>query len=604
MKANQSVNQSLKRRISLTLAATGLLLLWNLCARAQTSVGNAADADPLPALVEVLSQTEDPQFQLDILKGLVEGLKGRRNVTMPKGWEAVEPRLRESANPEVRSHTQILSVQFGSPQAIESLRQALKNPGADLATRRAALDMLQGARDAEIPTILLALLKDASLRSSALRALAAYDLSATAAAILDVYSSLTAGEKRDALNTLASRSTYAKPLLAAVAQGAVPAKDLSAEIVRQVRSLKNEAIDQELQKVWGVARESTGDKRKEIDRYKAIYRSGGSQPGDAARGRIVYARTCAQCHTLFESGGKIGPDLTGSNRADLEYILQNIVDPNAVIPNDYRTTTVETKDERIITGLASRQDERSITVVTANETLVIPRAEVQSLRPGEISMMPEELLANLSDQEVRDLIYYLNRPGQVPLLATAETLDLFFNGKDLTNWDGDPDLWRVENGEIVGRSATGLKQSEFLKSQMVLGDFRLVCKVRLTPNKENSGIQFRSEALPNGEVKGYQADIGAAWWGKLYEEHGRALLWDKPGDKFAKLEDWNLYEIVAVGDQILTALNGQPCVSLRDSSGAARGIVALQLHAGGPLEVRFKDFQLELNPEPKLKTAN
>ena len=81
--------------------------------------------------------------------------------------------------------------------------------------------------------------------------------------------------------------------------------------------------------------------------------------------------------------------------------------------------------------------------------------------------------------------------------------------------------------------------------------------MRLTPNTENSGIQFRSERLENGEVKGYQADAGAGWWGKLYEEHGRGLLWKKPGDFHVKKEGWNTYEIVAVGDRILTAINGE-----------------------------------------------
>ena len=217
-------------------------------------------------------------------------------------------------------------------------------------------------------------------------------------------------------------------------------------------------------------------------------------------------------------------------------------------------------------------------------------------------MMPEGLLANLSDQEVRDLIYYLGRVGQVPLRATPETIDLFFNGKDLSNWDGEADLWKVDRGELVGRSQVGLKQNEFLKSQMVFGDFRLVCKVKLTPNKENSGIQFRSEVLPNGEVKGYQADVGAGWWGKLYEEHGRGLLSDRSGEASVRIEDWNLYEIVAVGGRILTAINGTPCVNIEDPQGAKAGIIALQLHAGGPMEVRFKDFQVELNPSAELKT--
>ena len=137
---------------------------------------------------------------------------------------------------------------------------------------------------------------------------------------------------------------------------------------------------------------------------------------------------------------------------------------------------------------------------------------------------------------------------------------------------------------------------------MIFGDFRLICKVKLNPNKENSGIQFRSEPLPSGEVKGYQADAGAGWWGKLYEEEGRAILWDKPGEQFVNRDGWNTYEILAVGHKILTAINGKLCVDLDDPKGATQGIIAFQLHSGGPLEVRYKNFQLEVNPKLELKT--
>jgi len=126
--------------------------------------------------------------------------------------------------------------------------------------------------------------------------------------------------------------------------------------------------------------------------------------------------------------------------------------------------------------------------------------------------------------------------------------------------------------------------------------------VKLTPNRENSGIQLRSKRLPNGDVQGYQADVGAGWWGKLYEEHGRALLWDKSGEASVKPEEWNTYEIVAVGSRIRTAINGKACVDLDDPKGAKEGIIAFQLHAGGPLEVRYKDFALELNPKLELLT--
>src|SRR5262249_24539332 len=142
--------------------------------------------------------------------------------------------------------------------------------------------------------------------------------------------------KRDALNTLASRVEFAKALMASISSGGVSRKDLNAELVRQLRNLKNADVNAQLEKVWGVMRESGTDKQAEIAKYRKIFQAGGSQPGDASRGRGVFAKTCQQCHTLFDTGGKVGPDLTGSNRGDLDYLLQNIVDPNAVIPNDYK----------------------------------------------------------------------------------------------------------------------------------------------------------------------------------------------------------------------------------------------------------------------------
>jgi hypothetical protein len=209
--------------------------------------------------------------------------------------------------------------------------------------------------------------------------------------------------------------------------------------------------------------------------------------------------------------------------------------------------------------------------------------------------MPDDQLKPMSDLEVRSLFAYLQSPRQVPLLATADNARDFFNGKDLTAWVGDPKLWRVEQGEIVGKT-TGLRKNSFLKSEMAAADFRLTLKVKLTPNKENSGVQFRSEALPDGEMKGPQADVGVGWWGKLYEESGRGLLWARSGEKHVRPDDWNTYEVEAVGPRVRTWINGQLCVDLEDAKLSRRGIFGLQLHAGGPMEVRFKDLRLEVLP--------
>jgi hypothetical protein len=212
-------------------------------------------------------------------------------------------------------------------------------------------------------------------------------------------------------------------------------------------------------------------------------------------------------------------------------------------------------------------------------------------------MMPDDQLKPFSEHEVRSLVAYLASPVQTPLLATVETAAGLFNGRDLSGWQGAADLWQVESGEIVGRTA-GLDHNEFLRSELAAGDFRLSLQVKLLQNLGNSGIQFRSETVGEAEVKGYQADVGPDWWGKLYEEHGRGLLWDRSGEAHVKPGEWNRYEVVAVGSRIRTSINGQPCVELDDPDGARRGIFAFQLHSGGPTEVRFKEIELELISEP------
>ena len=385
-----------------------ILLVCCALARAQTE-------DPLVALIRLLGQNNDPGFQLDLLRGISEGLKGRRTLPMPKGWDTVETKLTASSNPDVRTLAQTLALTFGSQNALNALRTTLTNSSAPSASRRAALDSLVGIKDADLPPVLRGLLHDPGLRGPALRALAGYNDPATPDAILGAYEDLEPAQKRDALNTLVSRPAFALSLLNALADGKLPKKDLTADVIRQLRRLKDAAVQAQFTRLYGTAREVSADKQAEIEGYRNVYRRGGSQPGDASRGRVVYNKVCAQCHALFDSGGKVGPDITGANRTDLAYLLETIVDPNAVIPNEYRTTEIETRDGRSLTGIAKAQDDKSVTLQTANEVLTIPKDEIASQRQTELSMMPEGLLGPLAEQEVRDLIYYLTRSGQVPL---------------------------------------------------------------------------------------------------------------------------------------------------------------------------------------------
>jgi putative membrane-bound dehydrogenase-like protein len=557
-------------------------------------IGSTATPKALALLVKPLGQAKDVAQQKTILIGIQEALRGRTKVDMPEGWSDVFTVLAKSSDAEVRSRAVALAVTFGDSKAFDILREVLANRAIDLAQRQSALTALLGARDKQLPPILLQLLREPALRGAALRALASFDDARTAQEILAVYPTLSVEEKRDALNALASRAAYGKALMDAVAAKKVVAADIPAEIIRQLRNLNDKALDQRIADVWGLVRSTPADRLKLIAEWKRKLQTPAADP-DLAQGRAIFAKTCQQCHTLYGIGGKVGPDITGSNRANLDYLLENILDPSAVIPNDYKVTILGMKSGRVVTGIVKAETGAALTVALANETLTVPKDEVETREPSQLSMMPEDLLKPLTDAEIRSLIAYLRNPAQTPILATADNVKDFFNGKDLTGWNGDPKLWHVENGEIVGKSP-GIAKNEFLTSHVQATDFRLTLQVKLVPNKENSGVQFRSEALEGGEMRGPQADIGAGWWGKLYEENGRGILWDKSGEKHVKVDEWNTYKIEARGSRVRTWINAQLCVDVEDAKISRRGIFGLQIHAGGPMEVRFKDLKLEVLP--------
>jgi putative membrane-bound dehydrogenase-like protein len=566
-------------------------------------VGSDNSPEALDLLVKELAAAKEARVQLTFLRGIQAALKGRRQVAMPKGWSDLYRKLAAIENNEIRTLSSSLAVTFGDPSVLNRLRELVAQSDTPIDQRKDYLATLLAAKDKELVPVLHGLLQEPSLRSEALRGLAGYDDAKTPALLVGTYAALNAGEKRDALGTLSARASYAKELLAAIGEKKIPATDLTADFVRQLRNLKNKELDAQIAAVWGTVRDTPEEKAKLIEHYKQLIAAKPATDEDLPLGRAVFAKICQQCHTLFGTGAKVGPELTGSNRANLDYLLSNVLDPSSVLAREYVPTVVLTTGGRVITGLVKEQTNNALTLVTATETIVIPKSEIEEQKKGDKSMMPDDLLKPLNDTEVRALVGYLASPKQVPLAATAETIATFFNGTDLTGWEGNPDLWRVENGEIVGTSP-GLRRNEWIGSQLLLGDFRFSCQVKLTPNEGNSGIQFRSERLPNGEVKGYQADVGVGWWGKLYEEHGRALLWKDSGEKHIKPGEWNHYEIVAVGSRIRTYLNGNLCVDLDDPPGAKQGIIAFQLHSGGKFEVRYKDFKLELNPSMQTAAGN
>ncbi len=185
--------------------------------------------------------------------------------------------------------------------------------------------------------------------------------------------------------------------------------------------------------------------------------------------------------------------------------------------------------------------------------------------------------------------------------AAGDGFKPLFDGKTLDGWSGDPDLWKVEDGMIVGSTdAKQIKHNTFLATTRSYKNF--VLKVKFKLRNGNSGIQLRSKQHDDHVVKGYQADIAEKrFMGILYEEGGRGILADvdeKETAKHVKWGDWNEYVITCDGPHIKQVLNGFTTVNYIEKSekGAKEGIIALQLHVGPKMRVEFKELQIRELP--------
>ena len=369
----------------------------------------------LDTVVGAIHQSKDASFQRDVVKGMFDALNGRRGINPPRGWPPVSKKLSRHPDSDVKEKALMLSVVFGDAAAAGILRQRVNNTRETPGARQRALQCLVQTRANDLSLLLQTLVHDAALRGLAIRSLAGFDDSATPRVILDDYDNLGAEEKSDAINTLASRPGYAVALLEAVERGVVPARDISPFAARQIQALKDPRIGPLMTAALGGIRAVSKDKAALIARFKELLTPGALKSASPSRGRALFNRTCASCHTLFGEGGRIGPELTGSQRSNLDYLLENVVDPNAVVWQQYRAVYFETADDRLISGIVQRENESTITIQTQTGTVTLPRTDITSRTESTLSMMPEGLLESLKPEQVLDLVAYLQSPVQVPL---------------------------------------------------------------------------------------------------------------------------------------------------------------------------------------------
>ena len=368
-------------------------------------------AASLDLLSKTLAQTSDQAVQEGLLRGIVRGLEGRRSVAKPAGWDAVTAKLQHSPSGGIRGMIQQLNQVFGDEGAANQSIAKLKDRNVPVDERQEMLRTLVTQQNPQVRKLLTELLDDPPMRIAAIRSFAAINDPDAPVLLLSRYSKWDASTKQAVVETLAMRKNYASALLAALKAGKLPKQDIPAHVARPLSSLLGGAFTE----IFGDLDEMSKDKTELVTRYTELLTPENLAKADPAKGRLVFTASCSVCHKLYGEGGVLGPDLTGSNRADIAYILLNMIEPSADIPEGYQLVTLHTKNGQILAGTVTQEDDQRVVLNMVGQTATILKGDITKREVSPVSMMPEGLLPSLQDAQVLDLVKYLQTTQQVDL---------------------------------------------------------------------------------------------------------------------------------------------------------------------------------------------
>ena len=359
------------------------------------------DANRLEMLVTSLGDRSDARLAL--LQGMRAGLERKFEVERPDDWAGVYRELQRDRS--LADLAEEVDRQFGGGEAARQFIAILDDESAPAEDRRRAIRGLADQQHAALLERLPALLDEPELRIAAIRAYAAFDGGGQSGGVLlGRYDSFSSDEKLATVETLSSRPAYGRVLTGAIRDGDMPRRDVPAYVARQLHRV----VGSGFLEVWGPITRVSSEKTAAIAKYTTILNDEAIASADSGHGEEMYSQLCGACHQMFGEGGLIGPDLTGSNRTELHYLLTNIIDPSGDIQNDYRTLVVTTRDGRTYSGTVAAENDDTLTLrVVGQDEIFIAQSDIQSRDLLPLSMMPEGLLDPYDDDEVRNLVAYL-----------------------------------------------------------------------------------------------------------------------------------------------------------------------------------------------------
>ncbi|MFO7822878.1 MAG: DUF6807 family protein [Cyclobacterium sp.] len=365
----------------------------------------AVDGDLLAPLVATIQRADRNKAQL--LEGMLNGMEGRTDLEVPANWKETAEQLNQGSG--LQDLVAQISARFGDAEATQKALAAIQNKSESKEVKVRAIQMLAAQQKTGLIPLLPSLLEDSELRGAAIRAVAGFNRASLGKTLIDLYPSVSEEEKTAILQSLASRSVYGNLLMQEIKTGNITKKEVPVTLARQLHRV----IGSGFVEIWGPIEHVPSDEAA-YENYRKLLTADALKQADLQAGKKLFMQSCGSCHKMFGEGADIGPDLTGSNRQDPDYILLNVLEPSAEIQDAYRLVIITTMDGRTYTGNVVAESPRQITLKIAGQDPVqLNKSNIQNKEITDLSLMPPGLFEPLSNQEVVNLMAYLQSQKKI-----------------------------------------------------------------------------------------------------------------------------------------------------------------------------------------------
>jgi len=332
-----------------------------------------------------------PNLHAACIRGLWGAYQGRSQVAKPPYWDELAALGSKHPDATIQRLCILLGSVFDANKDIQPLVRIIEDKDIPLAERKVALEALGGIDDPEVIDRLKAFFNDQDLGNAAAYALRRTLDKSRAGQLVDLF---------------AHRVETLEVLLDAIENNKIAKESVDASSWRQFASANNWQLLERARKHTKVL-DIPGNRKELIEKEEELLSPDLIAKANVNSGRAIWIAKCGNCHKLYGEGGQIGPELTGAQRSNLRYWLENILAPSAIVAENYRSTAFRTIDGRVITGVVLSETANDVTIQTAQEKIVLNTIEIEERNPSQSSLMPEGLLEGLSEDAKLNLFKYL-----------------------------------------------------------------------------------------------------------------------------------------------------------------------------------------------------